>query len=80
MKTGQIIGLILLLGGFVLITLYSIYETFQEIDIATVPLMLLLSGIAIVLGCILILISVFFEQTSDMKKRRNEIKKEYFEP
>ena len=67
MKTGQIIGLILLLGGFVLITLYSIYETFQEIDIATVPLMLLLSGIAIVLGCILILISVFFEQTKDMK-------------
>ena len=80
MKTGQIIGLILIIGGFVLVTLYSIIESLQEINIATIPLMILLGGIAIVIGCIALLISVFFEQTKDMKKRKQEIKKEDFEP
>ena len=80
MKTGQIIGLLLLIGGFVIIALYSMIQGLQEIDIATVPLMMLIGGIAIAIGVIVLLISIIFEQTSDMKKRKEEIKKEDFEP
>jgi len=79
-KTTQIIGLLLLIGGFGLIILYSIIETLQEINIATFPLLVIFGGVAIVIGGIAILISVCFEQTKDMKKRREEIKKEEFEP
>jgi uncharacterized membrane protein len=80
MKNGQIIGLILLIGGFVSIYLYSIVRSFQEVNIATFPLMILFGIIAIIIGLIALFISVFFEQKKDMKKRREEIKKEDFEP
>jgi len=80
MKSGQIIGLILFIGGIILVYLYSASQVIQDINIATIPIAMLLGGGAILIGIIVLLISIIFEQTSDMKKRRNEIKKEDFEP
>ena len=80
MKKGQIIGLTLLIGGVVLIYLYSATRALQNIDIASVPLAILFGAIAVIIGIIVLLISILFEQTGDMKKRKEEIPKEDFEP
>lgn len=80
MKKGQIIGLTLLIGGIVLIYLYSSIQALQNIDIASVPIAILIGAIAIIIGIIALLISIIYEQTSDMKKRKEEIPKEDFEP
>lgn len=80
MKKGQIIGLTLLIGGIVLIYLYSAIQALQNIDIASVPIAILIGAIAIIIGLIALFISIVYEQTSDMKKRKEEIPKEDFEP
>ena len=80
MKKGQIIGLTLLIGGIVLIYLYSAIQALQNMDIASVPIAILIGAIAIIIGIIALLISIIYEQTSDMKKRKEEIRKEDFEP
>jgi len=80
MKKAQIIGLTLLIGGILLIYLYSTIKAIQEIDFASVPIFIVIGGLAIVIGIIALFISIVFEQTQDMKKRRKEIKKEDFEP
>ena len=79
MKKFQIIGLTLLIGGILLIYLYSAIKAMQNIDIATVPLTILIGAIAIIFGVIALFISIIYEQTSDMKKRKKEIKEEDFE-
>jgi len=76
MKKGQIIGLTLLIGGIILIYLYSAIQALQGIDIASIPLAILIGAIAIIIG----IISIVYEQTSDMKKRKEEIPKEDFKP
>jgi len=80
MKKGQIIGLTLLIGGIILIYLFSAIQALQNIDIASVPIAILIGAIAIIIGIIALLISIIYEQTSDMKKRKEEIAKEDFEP
>jgi hypothetical protein len=78
MKKSQIIGLTLLIGGVILIYLYSAIQALRAIDIASVPLIILIGAIAIIIGIIALLISVIYEQTSDMKKRKEEIPEEDF--
>ena len=80
MKKGQIVGLALLIGGIVLATLHSMFKSLQEINIGTVSVVVWIAAGAIVIGVIVLLVSIIFEQTSDMKKRKEEIKKEDFEP
>ena len=80
MKMGTIIGLILLIGGIIIYALYSIFTSLQTINIATLPLLVLIAGATIVIGIIVLLISIIFEQKKDMDKRKEEIKKEDFEP
>ena len=80
MKKFQIIGLTLLIGGIVLIYLYSAIRAIQDIDIASVPIAIIIGAIAILIGIIALFISIIYEQTSDMKKRKKEIPKEDFEP
>lgn len=77
MKKGQIVGLTLLILGFLLVMLYSTIKSLLEIKIANIPLC---GIIAIIIGAIALLASIIFEQTKDMKKRKEEIKKEEFEP
>ena len=69
-----------MVGGILLIYLYSAIKALQNIDIASVPLAILIGGIAIFIGIIALSISILYEQTSDMKKRKEEIPKEDFEP
>ena len=80
MKKDQVIGLVLLIAGIILIYLYSAIQALQNIDIATVPLAIAIGVIAIIIGAIYLIISIFFEQKKDMKKRKEEIPKEDFEP
>ena len=80
MKKEQIVGLALLIGGIILIYLYTAIQALQNIDLASVPVIIILAVIAIIIGIVALLISVIHEQTSDMKKRKKEIKKEDFEP
>jgi len=79
MKKTQIIGLTLLIGGFVLIYLYTAIQAFQNIDIASIPFIILIGALAIIIGVIALFVSIVFEQTTDMKKRKEEIKEEDFE-
>jgi len=80
MKKDQIIGLLLLIAGIILIYLYTAIQALQNINIATAPIAVILGIIAIIIGVIYLLISIFFEQKGDMKKRKEEISKEDFEP
>ena len=80
MKKDQLIGLLFLIAGIVLIYGYVGFQALQDVDIASVPIAIIIGGIAIIIGVIYLLISIFFEQTGDMKKRREEIPKEDFEP
>ena len=80
MKKGQIVGLTLLILGFLLMMLYSTIKSLQEINIANIPLGIAIGTIVIIIGAIALLASITFEQTKDMKKRKEEIKKEEFEP
>ena len=80
MKKGQIVGLTLLILGFILMMLYSTIQSLQEINIANIPLGIAIGTIAMIIGAIALLLSITFEQTKDMKKRKEEIKKEEFEP
>ena len=80
MKKGQAIGVLLLIAGFILIYLYSAIQALQDIDIAPVPIVVIIGILAIIIGVIYLLISVFFEQKKDMRRRKEEIPKEDFEP
>ena len=80
MKIGTILGLILLIGGVISILLYSAFESLQKVNFATIPLLMGIAGAAIVIGVIMLFISIVFEQKHDMDKRKQEIKKEEFEP
>ena len=79
MKKDQVVGLTLLIGGIVLIYLYTAFQALQNVDLASIPVIIGVGVIAVIIGIILLLISVLFEQTSDMKKRKEEIPKEDFE-
>ena len=80
MKNTQTVGLLLLIGGVILLLLFSMIGSVQELDIAKVPIAVIIGVLAIVVGGIALLVSIFFEQQSDMNQRKKEIKKEDFEP
>ena len=83
MTKGKIIGLSLFAGGIILLAIYVFYLTLQEIsfefDVSDNIIFAISTG-AILIGIIVLIISVFFEQRSDTKKIKEEIKKEDFEP
>ena len=79
MKKEQVIGLTLLIGGIILIYLYTAVQALQQIDLASIPIIILIAAIAILIGIVALFISILHEQTTDMKKRKEEIKEEDFE-
>ncbi len=79
MSKGTIIGIILLAAGIILWIAYGIYLGFEEILEALDLLTGFITGL-IIIGLIVLIISIIIEQRSDMKKRKEEIKKEDFEP
>ena len=80
MSNGKLIGLCLFFGGIILLILYGLVLFIQEVNIGTINAIIAIGVGAILLGVIVLIISIIFEQSSDMKKRKDEIKKEDFEP
>ena len=80
MGNGKLIGLCLFFGGIILLILYGLVLFIQEVNIGTINAIIAIGVGAILLGVIVLIISIIFEQSSDMKKRKDEIKKEDFEP
>ena len=79
MNKGEIIGIILLAVGIIIWIIYGLYLGFEEIIQALDLLTGFIAGF-IIIGFIVLIISIIVEQRSDMKKRKEEIKKEDFEP
>ena len=80
MSKGKMIGLYLFFGGILLLILYGLVLFIQETDIGAIPTIIAIGVGAILLGIIVLIVSIIFEQSADMKKRKEEIKKEDFEP
>ena len=70
MKSTQAIGLFLLIGGIIIVWLYTAIKSLQEINLSNIPLVVLFGGGAIIIGIIALLVSIAVEQTRDMKKRK----------
>ena len=79
MNKGEIIGIILLAVGIIIWVVYGLYLGFEEI-IQALDLLTGFIAWLIIIGFIVLIISIIVEQRSDMKKRKEEIKKEDFEP
>ena len=80
MSKGKLIGLYLFFGGILLLILYGLVLFIQEVNIGAINAIIAIGIGAILLGIIVLIVSIIFEQSSDMKKRKEEIKKEDFEP
>ena len=78
MSKGKLIGLFLFAGGILLLLIYGLYQIVQEIS--GIDAIVAIGSGAIVIGIIVLIISIIFEQSSDMKQRKKEIKKEDLEP
>ena len=79
MNKGAKIGIILLAAGIVIWIAYGFYLGFEDIMQALDLITGFIAGL-IIIGLIVLIISIIIEQRSDMKKRKEEIKKEDFEP
>ena len=79
MENGKTIGLIMFIGAVILLIIYGIVQDFSRIVESFDYISGLLVGIMI-LGIIVLLISIFFEQRKDNKKNTKDIKKEDLEP
>ena len=80
MSKGKLIGLYLFFGGIILLILYGLVQFIQEVNIGAINIIIGIGVGAVLLGVIILLLSIIIEQSSDMKKRKQEIKKEDFEP
>ena len=78
MAKGKLIGLYLFVGGIILLIIYGLYQFVQEIS--GIDAIVAIGVGAILLGVIVLIISIIFEQSDDMKKRKEEINKEDFKP
>jgi len=79
MSKGATLGIILLAAGIIIWIAYGVYLGFEEIMQALDLVTGFVAGL-IIIGVIVLIVSIVIEQHSDMKKRREEIKKEDFEP
>ena len=79
MKKGSTIGLILLVAGIIIWIAYGLYLGFEEIMQALDLVTGVVAGL-IIIGIIVLIVSIVFEQRRDTKKMKEEIKKEDLEP
>ena len=78
MNKGKLIGLYLFAGGIILLLVYGLYQFVQEIS--GIDAIVVIGVGAILLGVLVLIISIIFEQSDDMRKRKEEINKEDFKP
>ena len=79
MGKGTTAGLILLVAGIIIWIAYGLYLGFGEIMQAIDLVTGFVAGL-IIIGLIVLIVSIVFEQRSDTKKMKEEIKKEDLEP
>ena len=73
-------GLYLFVLGILILVIYSIYLFIQGIEISQIDIIVAIGSAATIIGLIILMITIFFEQRSDTKKMKEEIKKEDLEP
>ena len=73
-------GLYLFAAGILILVIYAIYLFIQEIEINQIDVIVAIGSRAIIIGLIILMISIVFEQRSDTKKMKEEIKREDLEP
>ena len=79
MSKATLIGFSLLIAGILIWIVYGLYLGFEEL----MQVLDLVTGFVIgliVLGLIVLFVSILFEQRKDIKKMKEEIKKEDLEP
>jgi hypothetical protein len=79
MDNGKTVGLILFIGGIILLIAYGLYLGFEDL----MKSLDFISGIFIgltLIGLIILIISIIFEQKRDTKETMKDIKKEDLEP
>ena len=79
MKKGSTVGLILLVAGIIIWIAYGLYLGFEEIMQALDLVTGFVAGL-IIIGLLVLIVSIVFEQHRDTKKMKEEIKKEDLEP
>lgn len=79
MGNGKTVGMIMFIGGIILLIAYGLYLGFEEL----MNSLDLISGFFIglmLIGLIVLIISIIFEQRKDSKENLKNIKKEDLEP
>jgi len=79
MGNGKTAGMIMFIGGIILLIAYGLYLGFEEL----MNSLDLISGFFIglmLIGLIVLIISIIFEQRKDSKENLKNIKKEDLEP
>ena len=79
MDNGKTVGMILFIGGIILLIAYGLYLGFEEL----MESLDFISGVfigLILIGLIVLIISIIFEQRRDTKETMKDIKKEDLEP
>ncbi|MFE3846279.1 hypothetical protein ACFL1L_05435 [Thermoplasmatota archaeon] len=79
MNNGKTVGMILFIGGIILLLAYGLYLGFEEL----MNSLDFISGVfigLILIGLIVLIISIIFEQRRDTKENMKDIKKEDLEP
>ena len=79
MNNGKTVGMVLFIGGIILLIAYGLYLGFEEL----MESLDFISGVfigLILIGLIVLIISIIFEQRKDTKETMKDIKKEDLEP
>jgi len=79
MNNGKTVGMVLFIGGIILLMAYGLYLGFEEL----MESLDFISGVfigLILIGLIVLIISIIFEQRRDTKETMKDIKKEDLEP
>ena len=79
MNNGKTVGMVLFIGGIILLIAYGLYLGFEEL----IESLDFISGVFIglmLIGLIVLIISIIFEQRRNTKETMKDIKKEDLEP
>jgi hypothetical protein len=79
MNNGKSIGMILFIGGIILLIAYGLYLGFEELMNSLDFISGFFIGL-ILIGLIVLIISIIFEQRKSSKENMKDIKKEDLEP
>jgi hypothetical protein len=79
MNNGKTVGMILFIGGIILLIAYGLFLGFEDLMRSLDFISGVLIGLILV-GLIVLIISIIFEQKRDTKETMKDIKKEDLEP